>query len=58
MTLEVDVLYSQIIDLRVLGDERDRLRDERGDQGGAENKGAARFAQNFVYAFHNIPHAL
>lgn len=55
--LEVDVLRLQIVELHLMGDECGRLRDEHGDQHGAEHKGAPRPMWRFVYAVHIIPHS-
>ncbi|MFF3353197.1 hypothetical protein ACFYWN_11190 [Streptomyces sp. NPDC002917] len=55
MRLEVDVPCLQIVDLHLVGDECNRLRDEHEDQHGAEHKGAQRPTRRFVYAAHIIP---
>jgi hypothetical protein len=58
VSLEVDVLRPQIVDLLLLGDDRSRLRDERDDQRCPEHKGAPRFTQHFNYPAHVMPHSV
>ncbi|MFJ7904456.1 hypothetical protein ACIQ6V_28900 [Streptomyces sp. NPDC096198] len=48
----------QIVDLHLLGDERDRLHDERGDECSAEHEMTARPSIGFVHADHIAPHSV
>ncbi|MGW5275517.1 hypothetical protein ACWEQP_23660 [Streptomyces sp. NPDC004044] len=56
MSLEVDVLRLQIVDLLLLSDDHSRLCDEHDDQGRPEHMGAPRFTQHFSYPAHVMPH--
>jgi hypothetical protein len=56
--LEVDVLCLQIIELHLVGDQCNRLRDEHGDQHGAEDKVEPRSGRRFVHVAHVIPHSV
>ncbi|MGY5030418.1 hypothetical protein ACWC9U_05490 [Streptomyces sp. 900116325] len=56
--LKVDVLCLQIVELPLVGDQCNRLRDEHGDQHGAEDKVEPRSGRRFVHVAHVIPHSV